>query len=125
MSFDVSQLRIEPVSETSLIIYFADQISEETAILIGNSCSYIQSKSYNWLIEIVPSYTSLFIQYDVLKLDFLAVRQKLESLFKTMSVSVLESEGQGNLIELPACYHPDVAPTWNPRRPDLILALRN
>ncbi|MRI34234.1 allophanate hydrolase subunit 1 [Endozoicomonas sp. OPT23] len=110
MSLDLSQIHIEPVSETGLMIYFADSISEETAILIGNSCSYFQSLAFEWLIEIIPSYSSLYIQYDALQLDYLTVKQNLLASFKTMPEASLAATGQGKQIELPACYHPEVAP---------------
>ncbi len=123
MTFDASLIRIESVSETGLMIYFANEISEETAILIGNSCGYIRSLSFQWLIEIIPSYTSIYIQYDALQLDYLAVSKTLKSTLNKMPDSVASSDGPGKLIELPACYHPDVAPDLEPAAAALNLSV--
>ena len=79
MSLTGSEIRIEPVAENSMILYFADVISEETAIYIGDISRFLRSRSTDWLIEVIPSYTSIFIQYDVMELDFSAAKQQVLS----------------------------------------------
>lgn len=120
---DFSLCRIEAVSETGLMVYFADVISEETSVLIGNCCRYIESLQFDWLIEIIPSYTSIYIEYNCLQQGFSSVSQQLWSAFEDMPAVDPLSKQQGKLIELPACYHPDVAPDLQPAAASLKLTV--
>lgn len=71
-------IKIEPVSETSLIIYLGDQIDLQLTQVIAQLTHYLEKHFSEQLIDVTPSYTSILIQYHPLKINF-----------KTIQVSVL------------------------------------
>ncbi len=114
-------IRLEAVSETSLIIYFNntdssndDGISTDLATVIGRVSETLRSEGPGWLVEVIPSYTSIFIEYDLWQVDFLAARRVIrEELCEWLDIEMaqdLNHQTNGQLIELPVYYHPDVAP---------------
>ncbi len=54
----------------SLIIYFGNSIEEETAKRVKKVYSHLKNLNLDGLIEIIPSYISIFIQYDIFKYDY-------------------------------------------------------
>lgn len=66
----------------SLIIYFGDKIEEKTAIKVKKAYLYLKNLNLDGIIEIVPSYTSIFIQFDIFKYDYESLKEFLEKNIK-------------------------------------------
>lgn len=66
-------------SVDSLIIYFGDAIDPEIAKNVQKAYLSLQEKNIKGIIEIIPSYTSIFISYDIFKYDYDSVTQILKS----------------------------------------------
>ena len=62
----------------SLIIYFGNSIEEETAKRVKKVYSHLKNLNLDGLIEIIPSYTSIFIQYDIFKYDYESLKVIIE-----------------------------------------------
>jgi len=105
-------VRIEPVSETSLIVYLGERIDPGLAPKIGSLCQRLRRQLADRLVEVVPSYTSILVQYHPLKVDF----DRLRGLIATLAADLdtKETLENGRLIELPVYYHPEVAPDLAP-----------
>lgn len=56
---------IDYQSETTLCLYFSDSINTQSALEIAQFSELIRSKAPH-LIEVIPSYASIFIEYNVL-----------------------------------------------------------
>lgn len=61
----------------SLIIYFGDKIEEKTANKIKKAYLSIKNLNLDGLVEIIPSYTSIFIQFDIFKHDYKSLKSLL------------------------------------------------
>lgn len=70
-------MRIEIAGESSLIVYFESSSlrlnNQKVSVLDRN----IRSLKWHWLIDCVPSYQSLLIKFDPLKIDYLQVKTAL------------------------------------------------
>ena len=95
-----------PVSETSLMLYLAEQLDVKLAPLIGQLAALIKSE-YPEVCEVTPSYTSILVQVDS---PHAALEQLADRIVKTIRASSISSPAHGKLIELPVYYHSDVAP---------------
>ena len=95
-----------PVSETSLMLYFGDEIDVKQASLIGELARRIKAENQE-VCEVTASYTSILVQVH-------SPQIKLEEFGKRLVAmtghSVVEEKAEGKLIELPVYYHPDVGP---------------
>ena len=58
-------MNIKLASVDSVIIYFSDTISKETSQKVKSAYKLLKSLDDTNLIEIVPSYTSILITYDI------------------------------------------------------------
>ena len=63
----------------SLIIYFSDFIEEKTAKEVKKAYKYLKKLNLDGLIEIIPSYTSIFIQFDIFKYDYESLKYLLKN----------------------------------------------
>ncbi len=66
-------------SVDSLIIYFGNEINEKIAIDVKKAYFCIKNLNIEGIIEIVPSYTSIFISFDIFKFDFFTLKEFLEN----------------------------------------------
>ncbi|PLY07619.1 MAG: allophanate hydrolase [Arcobacter sp.] len=66
-------------SVDSLIIYFGNEISEKIAQDVKKAYLCLKGLNIEGLVEIIPSYTSIFISYDVLKYDYATIKELLKS----------------------------------------------
>ena len=96
---------IDYQSETTLCLYFSDSINTQSALEIAQFSELIRSEVPH-LIEIIPSYASIFIEYDVLRSDPQQLERHIHDLLTSFQYTALAS----SLLELPIYYHPEVAP---------------
>jgi len=99
---------IKRVSETHAMIYLGESIDPERASLIGSLSEKIRLEFSAGVIEVVPSYTSIMIEFNPLKIPYAALEARLTELLSCFKQSSQKS--QERIIELPVYYHPDVAP---------------
>lgn len=66
------------VNVDSLIIYFGDKIDEDIALKIKKVYHSLRKLNLDGLIEIIPSYTSIFITFDIFKYDFETLKNIIE-----------------------------------------------
>ncbi len=62
----------------SFIIYFGDLIDEKIALDIKKAYLGIKKLNLEGVIEIIPSYTSIFISFDIFKYDFETLKTLIE-----------------------------------------------
>lgn len=102
-------MRIEPVSETSLIVYLGEQIDTQLTQRIGLLAKYLKDSFPKALIEVIPSYTSLFIQYHPRLVSYSELYKAINHYAPQLSQKPSE-EHSGKLITLPVYYHHEVGP---------------
>jgi inhibitor of KinA len=72
-------MRFKIASVDSLIIYFGDTINEETSLKVKKAYKSLKALNMDGLIEIIPSYSSIFISFDIFKYDYESLKNLLEN----------------------------------------------
>lgn len=63
-------MQIKATSVDTVIIYFGDKIDEQIALNVQKAYSNLLNLNLEGVYEIIPSYTSIYIHYDILYYDF-------------------------------------------------------
>ena len=100
-------LQIEVAGQDALIVYFGEDTSPEVSSQIQAAVSSIQSQMADIIVDLVPSYASLLVIYDLNKSDPFELRNRLNR-----ALAGLESDQQssGNLVTLPVYYSEESGP---------------
>ncbi|MDD2291474.1 MAG: 5-oxoprolinase subunit PxpB [Aliarcobacter sp.] len=72
-------MRFKIAGVDSLIIYFGDKIDEQTATKVKKAYLSLKALNFEGLIEIIPSYTSIFIQFDIFKYDYESLKNLIQN----------------------------------------------
>ncbi|MGO0308310.1 5-oxoprolinase subunit PxpB [Endozoicomonas acroporae] len=104
---------IQPVSETALIIRLGDHIDTQLAVKTGSMADHIRNSCSSELIEVIPSYTTIYIQYHPLKTDFFALKSRLQGLVDAFFLSDDKDDRAREVsktITLPVYYSLETGP---------------
>ena len=66
-------------SVDSLIIYFGSEINQDISTKVKKAYLSLKQLNLEGIIEIIPSYSSIFISYDIFKYDYYSLKNKLEN----------------------------------------------
>ena len=72
--------KITLAGENSILIYFGDKIDAELPGKIRNFANQLKNTLRDVVIDVIPSYTSLHVSYDLNKIDFQAFFDQVEGL---------------------------------------------
>jgi len=104
--------KIAVAGENSLIVYFSDQPNRELSSHIGRTSEYLNQNhgegSGKWLIDLIPSYTSLLVIYNPLLTDHHQVRRAIRRAIQVYPARTDLSAGR--TIELPVYYSIESGP---------------
>jgi KipI family sensor histidine kinase inhibitor len=98
-------MKIQLASVDSVIIYFGDIISKETSLQVKSAYKLLKSFDDKSFIEIVPSYTSILITYNISKYNYQEIQVFLEKLLKDVK---MEEESSLDVINVDVYYGEDV-----------------
>lgn len=103
---------ISAVSEDALLLTLADQIHPDLPARLKVICDLIERQHWPWLVDLVPSYTTLLIVYDLHQVDFRQARQAIQHLLDENRAQIEDSPSNstGRLIELPIYYSRESGP---------------
>lgn len=91
-------------SVDSLVIYFGNEINKKIAHDVRSAYLCLKSLNIDGLIEIIPSYTSIYISYDVFKYEYSSL---VELLKNSINLNFDESSSE-NIITIDVYYEEDV-----------------
>ncbi|MDV5169753.1 5-oxoprolinase subunit PxpB [Photobacterium rosenbergii] len=100
-------MRMLPVNENTIIVYFSDTVSPATADRVAAALPVIQSHLGQYVVDIVPSYTSILISFDLVTIGLRNFSLQLQRVLAECDNSI--SNRQVKTIELPVYYGPEVA----------------
>jgi len=80
-------MQFKIASVDSLIIYFGNEISQDVSTKVKKAFKSISALKDEALIEIIPSYNSIFITYDIFTYNFNTLKEKIES---SITLDILE-----------------------------------
>ncbi|GLS89320.1 allophanate hydrolase [Psychromonas marina] len=99
---------IKAVNETCFLITLSDQIDLSLTAQIAQLVKLIETELADALVDITPSYSSILVEIDLLKISPLVAEQQLIALSQQTSQA---SDLTGKLIELPVYY--DMTVGWD------------
>jgi len=98
-------MEIRLASVDSVIIYFSHTISKKTSLEVKSAYKLLKSLENKSLIEIVPSYTSILITYDIFKYNFKEIQIFLENILQDLKI---EDEDKLEVITVDVYYGEEV-----------------
>ncbi len=108
-------MKISAISEDSVLITLADAIDDTLPRRIARLCELIEADgSQDWLVDLVPSYTTLLVIYDPERIDFRRVmahlRRSLQMGGNTASDKASGSQSGQAARDIPVYYSPESGP---------------
>jgi len=100
-------MEIHIAGENALIIYFGEQTSPEVSVQVQQAEVLLRQSLGDVLVDLVPSYASLLVIFDVYRCDHLHVRQIIGSTLTDLSDA---TASEGRLVTLPVYYGSDAGP---------------
>jgi KipI family sensor histidine kinase inhibitor len=100
-------MKIKIASHDAFIIYFADQASAEVSALIQAAVNNLSAQMAELLIDLVPSYASLLVIYDINTSDQFEVLKRIKMALSNLTTVDTAS---GELITLPVYYSTESGP---------------
>ena len=94
--------------DSALVIQFGNEISVEVNKKIRKMMDNIKKENIDGIVELVPTYCSLLINYDVLKIDYNTLTEKLKKFLSNNEATVEDEEV--TLIEIPTLYNDECGP---------------
>ncbi len=100
-------MRVEVAGENALIIYFGEKTDPRVSAQVQQAVAVLEQSLADVLIDLVPSYASLLVIYDLLACDHLEIRRRLRESLSSLDEA---QASEGRLVTLPAWYSPDSGP---------------
>ena len=97
---------IYAAGDEGFFIRFGDDISPQTHQRIFGCLEILDEKKPEWLIDAIPSYLSILVLYDCLKIHADDVRSWIEQTLHQIPKQPVSHR----MVEIPVWYSPDVAP---------------
>ena len=94
--------------DSALVIEFGNEISVDINKKIRKMMDDIKKEDIDGIVELVPTYCSLLINYDVLKIDYNTLVEKLKT-FLNNDLETAEGE-EVTLVEIPTLYNDEFGP---------------
>jgi inhibitor of KinA len=90
---------IQPLGDVAILLTFGSQINTDTNNEIVNYVHSLKKVKIDGVLEIIPAYVTITIQYDFFKISYKELKEKLESLV----VAEVDTR-QTKTIKIPVCY---------------------
>jgi len=101
---------IEIAGADALIVYLGADTQPEISAEVQRLAQGLQSFQGQEIIDLVPSYASLLINFNPLLCDHLWLRKKIR---ETLDSSASQQESDSRLVELPSYYSEESGPDLN------------
>lgn len=100
-------MKLSPVSENAVLITLGDEISEALTPRILTLKSLVEDHLGSALLDIIPSYTTLLVVYDLNRLTLEGVRTRLRHCLAELNdAPALAADGRH--VDIPVWYDPAV-----------------
>lgn len=96
-----------PCGDSALSVQFGNTIDPSIIRQVHFLFEQLKARPPAGLMDMIPSYRSLLIQFDPVLLGFEDLRQFVTSLWDS---SEIDFQSDGRLIEIPVCYGGDLGP---------------
>ena len=106
----MSDVRFQPASDQSLLVYFGQHITSETHQRVMQLCRLLESEPIAGICNLHPAYCSLLIRFDALKLGHDDLEAILRPYLDRLEGVCLPEPRQ---MEIPVCYGGEHGPDLN------------
>ncbi|MCL4765034.1 MAG: 5-oxoprolinase subunit PxpB [Hyphomicrobiaceae bacterium] len=112
-----SHVRLLTSGDTALVVEFGTGVDRHVSALVLALADRIDAVGIEGILETVPTFRSLMVHYDPLRLRQAQLKERLRDLLQDLH----PSETAGRLWRIPACYDPSLGPDLEEvaRRTDL------
>lgn len=100
---------IENAGPEALLIYFGHDIEAELVDVIRRASERIRFALSGRILDLVPSYTSLMLHYDVLQDDYASIRKDLEPVLAGLESNRV-ADSLGKEVQIPVYYSAESGP---------------
>jgi KipI family sensor histidine kinase inhibitor len=94
-------VRLQVVGEDALMLYVGNGADSQTSAEVQAAVAAIEQELANDLVDLVPSYASVLILFDPLRVDHLGVTRRVRKALKNLS---LQPPSEGRTVILPVHY---------------------
>ena len=102
-----SAFKIEIAGENALIIYFSGQVAADIAAKVKQAQLLIRQQMNNDIIDLIPSYASILVVFNLFEVDHHRIADKLRLLLVNLQIN---NDNEGALIALPVYYSIESGP---------------
>ncbi|MBO8162048.1 MAG: carboxyltransferase domain-containing protein, partial [Thermosipho sp. (in: Bacteria)] len=99
------QLTIKPAGDSALVIIFGDKIDEGINKKAHAVADAIEKAAPEWLVEVVPTYTSVYVYYDPIKISYSEIVEALKPF-----LSAEPKKEEKRIVKIPVVYGGDFGP---------------
>ena len=100
-------MKIEIAGQDAFIVYFAQQTSAQVSSQIQNAVRQIRAQMDDVIVDLVPSYASLLVIYDIDACDHFELKKRLRAALTNLDQDATTA---GNSITLPVYYSAESGP---------------
>lgn len=101
-------MNIQPINENTLIIYFSENIETAVADKIARVIPFLRQHLGSYIIDVIPSYTSILITIDLIKIGLREIINKITYFKSDIDALTIVNEGYNEII-IPVYYGLEVA----------------
>jgi len=118
-------MKFKPLGDSALLIFFGEVIDEEINERIHSLARAIERANFEWLVEVVPAYSSLAVLYNPALIDFESAKRAVEE------VELTSERFEGKLVEIPVVYGGEYGPDlefvaeYNGLTPDEVIEIHS
>ena len=94
-------MKLQVTGENSLILYLGEDADEATSARVHAAVATIETALGDRLLDLVPSYASILILFDIQRIDHITV---IKTLRKALAEPSTSAAGKGRTIALPVYY---------------------
>src|SRR5215469_4184034 len=102
--------RFAPVADHALLVSFAETITDEAGSAVLALDAELTRSPPEGMVECVPAYVSLLVDFDPLLTDHGRVREAAERLWRIASSRPAQPAAQAPVHEVEVCYDGELAP---------------
>lgn len=100
-------MKLVQIAESTLLILFEQSIDPTIFSRVKRCTALIQDNLQNEIIDLIPSYASILVEFSLLKTSGLELKAKINTLVQADD-GVSGQQSKENIIDIPVYYHPEV-----------------
>lgn len=100
-------IRILTAGDSSLLVEFGQEISPEINRRVTNTLQLMKEQHIEGIVDTIPTYCSLLINYDPRVITYEEMRKRMEDLVR---VDVKTGNSVKTIVEIPVCYGGEYGP---------------